>query len=218
VHQEVRAFLSSSLSPNAYYEAAVRPKKRKELRRLAARLGELGPVVHEVLADGALLDQWATIYLQLELAGWKGRAGTALACDAAGEGFFRQVVRFAWDAGRLQFRRLRVGERTIAMLVNFITVPGSFSFKTVFDEDYARFSPGVLVQIENLELLERSDVDWMDSCAVEDHPMIDSLWMERRTIVRCSVPLSGLTRRATFSACRTLERLSQGVRQMGHRR
>ena len=44
--------------------------------------------------------------------------------------------------------------------------------------DYARFSPGVLIQLENLKILDRGDVAWMDSCAVQDHPMIDSLWTE----------------------------------------
>ena len=39
-----------------------------------------------------------------------------------------------------------------------------------------------------------------------DHPMIDSLWGERRTLVRISVPLAGLHRRATYAACRSLER------------
>ena len=44
-----------------------------------------------------------------------------------------------------------------------VTAPGAFSFKTAFDEDYARFSPGVLLQIENLALLERDGIEY---CAV----------------------------------------------------
>ena len=72
----------------------------------------------------------------------------------ATEAFFREVVAAAWAAGRLQFLRLDVGGHCIAMLVNFLTPPGSFSFKTVFDEGYARFSPGVLIQLENLNILD----------------------------------------------------------------
>jgi hypothetical protein len=45
----------------------------------------------------------------------------------------------------------------------------------------------------------------MDSCAAENHPMIDSLWGERRTIVRVSVPLAGLRRRLSFAGWRAVE-------------
>jgi hypothetical protein len=104
--------------------------------------------------------------------------------------------------------------RPIAMLANFMTPPGSYSFKIAFDEDHARFSPGVLIQIENLRVLERQDVEWMDSCAVEDHPMINSLWAERRRIVRLSVPLAGPLRRTTFRVCRLAEDASAAMRRM----
>src|SRR6202008_1639069 len=95
----------------------------------------------------------------------------------------------AHAAGRLQFLRLDTGGPCIAMLVNFLTPPGSFSFKTVFDEAFARFSPGVLLQRENLAILDRPDVRWMDSCAMDDHPMSDNMRTERRPIVRLTGPL-----------------------------
>ncbi|HTU12701.1 MAG TPA: GNAT family N-acetyltransferase [Allosphingosinicella sp.] len=216
VHREVRAFLDSDLSPEAYYEQAVRQKKRKEIRRLRNRLAEQGEIASRILADAAELEAWSSQYLALEKAGWKGEAGSSLAGSPETEAFFRETVRAAWAAGRLQFLRLDVGGTCIAMLVNFLTPPGSFSFKTVFDEDYARFSPGVLIQLENLDILSDPRIDWMDSCASEDHPMIDSLWTERRAIVRVSVPLKGLARRAVYTLCTGLERASAAVR--GRRR
>jgi CelD/BcsL family acetyltransferase involved in cellulose biosynthesis len=218
VYRQVRAMLESDLSPEAYYERAVRQKKRKEIRRLQNRLAELGPVETKVLDDPAELPAWCDTYLALEKAGWKGGEGTALACAPETEAFFRAALDGAWQAGRLQFLRLDVGGRTIAMLVNFLTPPGSFSFKTVFDEDYARFSPGVLIQLENLRnILTRDDVAWMDSCASEDHPMIDSLWTERRSIVRVSVRLKGVRRGFIFLGCRALERASALVRRLSGR-
>ncbi len=212
VHREVRAFLDSDLGPQAYYERAVRQKKRKEIKRLRNRLAELGAIEARSLADPAALDQWCDLYLGLEQVGWKGKAGSALADDPAGARFFRDAVKAAWAAGRLQFLRLDLKGQPIAMLVNFLTAPGSFSFKTVFDEEYARFSPGVLIQLENLNILDRPDIAWMDSCAVEDHPMIDSLWTERRAIVRVTIPLKGARRTAIFALCRALERASAALR------
>jgi CelD/BcsL family acetyltransferase involved in cellulose biosynthesis len=205
VHREVRAFLASDLGPQAYYEQAVRQKKRKELRRLRNRLAELGPVETHILADGAALDDWAERYLAMEAAGWKGRAGTALAGNQRTARFFKEALAAAWAEKRLQFLRLDLAGRPIAMLVNFLSAPGSFSFKTVFDEDHARFSPGVLIQIENLAILDDPAIRWMDSCAAEDHPMIDSLWMERRALVRITVRLKGAHRFPVFAASRALE-------------
>ncbi|UVO54013.1 GNAT family N-acetyltransferase [Sphingomonas sp. SUN039] len=213
VHRSKRALLQSDLSPNDYYEATVRKKKRKEIGRLQHRLAELGNVGFSRLTVASDLDGWIDSFLALEASGWKGRDGAALANARDTENFVRDALRGAFAAGRLEMIRLDVDGRTIAMLVNFLTPPGSFSFKIAFDEDYARFSPGVLIQLENLKILETPGIGWMDSCAVEGHPMIESLWAERREIVRISVPLKGKRRRATFAACRALETASALVRK-----
>ena len=205
VHRRTRALLASDLDPEAYYEQAVRAKKRKEIRRLQNRLAELGEVRARALTDGAELPDWTHAFLALEKAGWKGKEGTALACAPETESFFFNVLAEAWDAGRLQFLRLDLDGRPIAMLVNFLTAPGAFSFKTTFDEDFARFSPGVLIQIENLNVLKRPDIAWMDSCAMDNHPMIDSFWTERREIVRLTVRLGGIRRTAFYLAARAAE-------------
>ena len=91
------------------------------------------------------------------------------------------------------------------MLANFLTAPGSFSFKTAYDEEYARYSPGVLLQRENLEILSRSDIAWCDSCAAPDHPMIERIWREKRSVVRVSVALGGILRRQAARAFLTVE-------------
>jgi CelD/BcsL family acetyltransferase involved in cellulose biosynthesis len=212
VHRELRALLASDLDSRTYYEHTVRPKKRKELRRLRSRLEELGSVRIRRLDPDEDIDAWCDAFLALERKGWKGEAGTALACDVRTETFFRQAVAGARVAGRLDFLRLDLGEQPIAMLINFVAPPGSFSFKTSFDEAFARFSPGVLIQLENLAVLDRRDIGWMDSCAVEDHPMIESLWSARRRVVRVTVRLKGVRRSLVFAACRLLESGSQAIR------
>jgi CelD/BcsL family acetyltransferase involved in cellulose biosynthesis len=204
-NRRVRAALSTPLSPAEYLEATVRKKKRKELKRLANRLAELGTVTSRTLQPCEDLTSWCDDFLELERRGWKGRAGSALASHAATEAFFRKVALGAAAAGRLQIRRLDLDGKAIAMLVNFLAPPGSFSFKIAFDEHYARFSPGVLLQLDNLDILEGGEIAWMDSCAAENHPMIDSLWAERRTVVRLSVPLDGVRRRLAFACWRAIE-------------
>ena len=208
VHRSIRAELASDLPPAAYFEQTVRKKKRKELKRLQNRLAELGVVSARSLSGAQEVEPWCDAFLALERSGWKGKAGSALGCDWVTERFFRDAVAGADEAGKLDFLRLDLDGRPLAMLVNFLAPPGSFSFKIAFDEAYARFSPGVLIQLENLRVLERSDIAWMDSCAAEDHPMIDSLWGERRTLVRVSVPLRGFRRGLAYRLCRALESAS----------
>jgi CelD/BcsL family acetyltransferase involved in cellulose biosynthesis len=207
VHREERALLESDLSPEEYWDAAVRAKKRKELRRQANRLAEQGVVEFRRWRRGEAVDPWIDAFLDLEARGWKGRAKSALASQSDTQAWFRAVLAAAGEAGRLDMRALDLDGCPLAMLVNFLCPPGGFSFKTAFDEDYARFSPGVLLQQANLDLLDDPQIDWVDSCAAPGHPMIDSVWRERRALVWVNVPLSSAPDRLRFAMLTKTERL-----------
>jgi Acetyltransferase (GNAT) domain len=215
VHSFQRALLATELAPEPYLAAHIRGKKRKEWRRLHNRLSEMGEVRFSILSDEAEVTNWCQDFLKLESAGWKGKSGAALARLPETQAFFLDTASCAFREGNLQLQRLDLDGRPIAMLVNFLTPPGSWSFKIAYDEELARFSPGVMIELKNLEqVLESSSLKWMDSCAVENHPMIDSLWAERRTIVQVTVPLSGLKRRAIYQACRIAETGSAAIRKI----
>jgi CelD/BcsL family acetyltransferase involved in cellulose biosynthesis len=213
VHQQQRAMLRSSLSAPEYLEANVRGKKRKEWRRLENRLSEMGVVVHTNLTDESV-EKWSTDFLTLEAAGWKGERGAALGNTDQTRDFFISMLGGAAQAGTLDMQSLTLDGKPVAMLVNFITSPGSWSFKIAHDESLARFSPGVMIELRNLARIQGDPkIDWMDSCAVENHPMIDSLWAERRTIVQVSVPLKGIRRAVTWHLCRAAETASASLRR-----
>jgi hypothetical protein len=213
VRQEERALLDGDMTPDAYFEAAVRGKKRKELRRQKNRLAEEGTLTFARYVDDANLPEWISEFLTLERAGWKGENASALDCSLQTRNLFSEALNGAALADKLERLELRLDGKPLAMLVNFLCAPGSFSFKTAFDEDYSRFSPGVLLQIENLALLNRADLDWCDSCAAEGHPMIDSLWTGRRSIGRYSVAIGGSGRRAIFAALVKAELARTAVRK-----
>lgn len=196
--QESRALLTGETSAEAYLTAAMSAKKRKELRRQHNRLAEEGDLVFERLDGDEDLAAWITEFLALEAAGWKGEAHSALASAPDTEALFTEALAGAAKAQRLERLALRLDGRAIAMLANFITPPGAFSFKTAFDEAYARFSPGMLLQLENLALLERPEVAWADSCAAEGHPMIERLWRDKRRMVSSNIAIGGAPRRALF--------------------
>jgi CelD/BcsL family acetyltransferase involved in cellulose biosynthesis len=218
VHRTRRALLKSSSAPDEYWETNVRKKKRKELDRLANRLGELGSVSYTTLGPDEDAAPWIADFLTLEKNGWKGKAGSAIGCDPKLIKFLEIAAEGAHAAGKLDFHRLDLDGKPIAMLINFLATPGGFSFKIAFDEEYARYSPGVLIERYNLRILENRDIDWIDSCAIEGHSMIDSLWSERRDILRVSVPLGGARSGLLFRACRAAENTAAQMRGIARKR
>lgn len=199
VHEEHRAMLASDLAARDYLAASISTKKRKELRRQHKRLSEEGALTFERCEGVDDLDTWIADFLALEAQGWKGDAGSALASASSTQRFFTEALTGAAEAGKLERLTMRLNGQAIAMLANFVAAPGIYSFKTAFDEDYARFSPGMLLQLENLELLGRSDIRWADSCAAEGHPMIERLWREKRSLHSHNVAIGGTLRRALFA-------------------
>jgi hypothetical protein len=152
--------------------------------------------------------------LALEAAGWKGRAGTALANDLGAGRFFAEALRRAFSAGALLFHRLRLGDRPIAMIVNFIEGGAAYCFKIAYDEEFARYSPGVLLEIEMMRALETvPGLSFIDSCAVSDHSMINSLWRERRSIAALNVSGESIGAKALFRMLTNLEQLGDRVRR-----
>ena len=214
VHRVERAMLHTKLDPENYLATNVRAKKRKEIRRLRSRLEALGVIEFSMLSGVDPVAAWTKDFLALEASGWKGRGGSALASCPSTAAFFTEVVAGARAADKLDMLKLTLDGRPLAMLINFRAAPGSFAFKIAFDENYARFSPGVLINIESMKMLDHLQIAWTDSCAVEDHPMINSLWAERREIVRVTVPLAGTRRQAVFRGARMMESVAARVRAM----
>jgi CelD/BcsL family acetyltransferase involved in cellulose biosynthesis len=88
--------------------------------------------------------------------------------------------------------RLRLDDRVIAYKVNFLSDPWAFAFKIAYDEGYSSFSPGVLLEIENIRRFQStSSLAWMDSCADANHFMANHLWSDRRVVQTTLVAARG---------------------------
>jgi CelD/BcsL family acetyltransferase involved in cellulose biosynthesis len=185
-----RAVLRRRPEPD-YISDTLNTHHRRELSRSRRRLEEEldGPL--EAVDDGGDPDA-VRDFLALEYAGWKGRAGSAMACSIEGARFFEELcARFALD-GRVQMLRLRSDGRTVAMKCNFFAGDGLFCFKIAFDESLARYSPGVQLEVENVAIFHHdTDARWMDSCADPDNQMINRLWPDRRELVDVAVRAHG---------------------------
>jgi CelD/BcsL family acetyltransferase involved in cellulose biosynthesis len=203
-----RALLCGGSSSADYIAANIRKKVLKEQRRLRNRLEEKGGLVFDRLSPGTAIDPWIDDLFRLEMSGWKGREGVAAAADTATEQCFRAVLRKAHERERLDFRRLSVGGRTIALLANIEAGDTAFQLKIAYDEDYAAFSPGVLIEMAYLEYaLDIRRLARVDSCARPNHPMIDRIWVDRLPIVSLAVPFDRWSSRLACAAIDTLRKL-----------
>lgn len=208
-----RAMLKAPWRTDDYLSLSLRGKHRKDLRRRRARLEEAGTVRFELFGDGDDLTVWTEEFLAIEAAGWKGAGGTALAQEQSSKRFFEEAVRRARAAGDLQFFRLRTGDQTIASAVNFRAGNASYAFKIAYDESYARFSPGVMIEIDIMRALEASGIARIDSCAKVEHPMINRLWRERRRIAALNISRRDMASKALFRVLMMLEKAGEKARE-----
>lgn len=116
---------------------------RQELKRRFRRLQELGKV--EFVVSREYSPELMRKYFELEAQSWKGRSGTAAACDAGTEKLHNDFARAVAAQNALFIYELKLDGKTIAMGINIKYDQKTIFWKTSFDENYARFSPGNLV-------------------------------------------------------------------------
>ncbi len=168
---------------NPAIELALSPKHRRNFERLRRRLeSELGEPLE--VRDRSGDPEAVEAFLELEAAGWKGKAGTAFSTLESHDDFFRSVASELAVLGRLELLSLETGDGPLAMKCNVRAGNGSFCVKIAYDERWARYSPGVQLEIENVSRFRGdSKLNWMDSCAGPNNEMINRLWADRRPIV-----------------------------------
>jgi len=187
-----RALLRRGMDGEGYLEQTLSTGNRKELRRQRRRLGESGSLEMRVLTEAAHIDEWVGHFLTLEKSGWKGQEGTALASEETQREYFRRITRAGFERGKVMMLGLFLDGRPIALKCNFVSEPGSFAFKIAFDESLSRFSPGVQLELDNvLQMHSRTGLEWMDSCAVSRHFMINRLWKDRRIVQNLWISTGG---------------------------
>ena len=180
----LRAMFRPTIDADTYLCAALSAKHRKMIRRQERQLSEIGRLEYDALAPDDDVAVWIEEFLRLEASGWKGRENSAIASDESDQSYFRSIAKEAFRQGRLLMLALRLDGRPIAFKCDFHAGRGLFTFRIAFDENYARNSPGMLLEIENVRRLHaRSQIDWVDSCNDSSNFMFNRLWLERRTIL-----------------------------------
>jgi CelD/BcsL family acetyltransferase involved in cellulose biosynthesis len=182
VERSSRALFEPALDADTYLRGAISGGALKEVRRKERRLAEQGRLSWRELAAGEDARPWLEQFLRLEASGWKGQERSALACREEERAFFESAALAAHARGRLMLLGLFLDAQPLALKCNFLAGDGGFAFKIAFDERYAGFSPGFLLEIDNVRRLHQRRLRWMDSCAEAEHAMINRLWPGRRTM------------------------------------
>ena len=190
-----RPVLDRRATQEAFLDGHPGRSRFKDLRRRLRRLAEIGRVEIESATEGQRLQVLVEAFLSLERAGWKGAAGTALACTrettALAHGLFASQ-----DDGP-------VGARADAILLDGRPVAISLALtgggvatllKTTFDESLRSHAPGLLLEVEIVRLChETAFADRLDSATLPDSAL-EGLYRERQTIAEIvAVPPGGET-------------------------
>jgi CelD/BcsL family acetyltransferase involved in cellulose biosynthesis len=182
VESHVRACLRGGSDGEAFFHDNIRRKRRKEWRRQWRRLAETGPVRTSIARGAEARDAFAD-FLVLEASGWKGRRRTALVQNTDVVRFAERVVDGLADSGRIVVDRIDRGGQPLAMLVCFGAEGHWVSWKTAYDEAFAAYSPGAQVLLRaTTRFLDEGELVEVDSLAVEDHPLMNHMWPDRRRI------------------------------------
>jgi Acetyltransferase (GNAT) domain len=154
------------------------------------------------------------VFLTLEAGSWKGAHGTALLNDAKDAAFARRLIGDLAEQGNASVALLRIDGRAIAAQVLLYCGTMAYTWKTAFDAEYAKFSPGaLLVDKVAEELFSAHGITSIESCSPEKSFMAQ-LWSGRRATVDLLVDV-GARRSFNFALAALAER---AFTQMKHLR
>ena len=153
---------------------------RRQLERKERQLARRGRIEHLTLQSGGDVARWIEDFLRIEAGTWRGRRGMTPDYRAR---YFENVVGRAFERGQLLMVGIDLDGQPIARACTLIAGGGSFSLGTTFDERFARFSPGLLLELDSVRLLDAlPGVDWIDACSARQGLLINRLSNERRTV------------------------------------
>ena len=205
-----RPLLRRDRDAESYIVSALSGESRSKLRRGERRLQEQGALARRVLRPGDDVDHWVEELIALEASGWKGKRGSALGCSDANRRFALQVFTRAFERGRLLMVGLDLEGRPIARYTAFAAGEGAFAFKTAYDEQFRKASPGILAELEMIRAFhERPELRWMDSFTAPGNSTLAWVWKHGCIVQHVAVGLgtAGELALAALPLLQSLKRL-----------
>ena len=175
-----RPMLESQEDGDTYLKTTISKNHLRDMRRQFRLLGEEGRISYNVARQPEEIRRRMEEFLALEASGWKGRKRSAMVMDRFRAAFAREAITNLAEVDAVRIHTLDLDGRAIASMVVFIMAGEAYTWKTAYDERYARFSPGKLLLSDLTDWhLDDPNIERTDSCAVPDHPIMSRFWKER---------------------------------------
>jgi CelD/BcsL family acetyltransferase involved in cellulose biosynthesis len=177
-----RPKLASDLDGKAYLESALSSSSRKKLRQHRRKLSEKGTLVSTVVTEPEDVQRALEEFLAMEMSGWKGRNGTALASNETDAGFMRGAMAALAANGSAAIHSIYLDGKPVSMQLVVRAGGAAFTWKTAYDEAFQDFSPGMLLLEDyTAAFLADKSIAFVDSCSYDDTGYM-SAWQERREV------------------------------------
>jgi CelD/BcsL family acetyltransferase involved in cellulose biosynthesis len=154
---------------------------QSEYRRVLRR-AEKNSFQYSESSPGDSPFEWLDEFMQLEGAGWKGGNNSAIFCNDRVKQYYQDVLEYGWSLGKLQFQKICQHESPVAISFRCVSREHCYEVKTCFDEDLRNLSPGLVLELKNLEALFESENIFADTCSSSDNAMLNRLWLDQMPI------------------------------------
>src|SRR5579883_1868706 len=137
----LQAGAEGELDPWGTTSTRFRHELQRNERRLAEELRGQPKLLCSRRPEAHVLQR----FYDLEAAGWKGRAGTAIQSSADTRRYYRDLVQLAQENGHLRVHHLDLDGRMLAGCIGLRVGDSYYGLKMAYDESLRAYSPGQLI-------------------------------------------------------------------------
>lgn len=134
--------------------------RRARLRSYYKKLEKLGNV--EIVTTAEYDETLIDTFISLEASGWKGQNGGAIGCRPKVVRFYKDALRGAAAAGHLRMQGILVDNTPVSMELGLLMNRCFYSPKFAYNEDFAKCSPGNLMNRESIQIAASNGVERYD--------------------------------------------------------
>lgn len=134
-----------------YMETVFGPKTRQSLRRKARRLSDEGEVEMRIVDEAGEFRLWFDKMVQVEGRCWKSKTGDGIFQRPELRAFYKLLLERLIEMGQARAAVLTLNGKLLAYEVGFLGRDSYGMHSTVFDEEFAPYSPGRMLMLFSMQ-------------------------------------------------------------------
>jgi len=143
-------------------QEALGSKSRKTIRYTRKKLEELGQVEFRAMRGEKEVESFLPEFEHIEDASWKSSKGTGLFHHLGMREFYQQLLPMMAGSGRVQLSALLLNQKPIACELAFLIADNYCLHNTSYIPEYAEYSPGRHLLLENLQRAADDGLKYID--------------------------------------------------------